>query len=112
MRMIRTRIGSIHSGFYCGIGRKYKRHGLVAEEDESDPITPELHGLIAKIVALRQVDNGQRKLFITGHSLGAALAAVFGGFCHVTKGLEGALVYTFGQPRTGEQESSSPLSNL
>jgi pimeloyl-ACP methyl ester carboxylesterase len=46
--------------------------------------------------------DDQRRLWVTGHSLGGALAMLFALRLKVRRGLEVAGVYTFGQPRVGD----------
>lgn len=63
---------------------------------------------ITKKVALLLHDNPKAKLFITGHSLGGALAALYASMLHYTGETEVAskigAVYTFGQPRVGDKD--------
>ena len=62
---------------------------------------------ITKIVETLLHDNPKAQVFITGHSLGGALAALYStmlfynGEVAITRKL--ASVYTFGQPRVGDQ---------
>lgn len=63
---------------------------------------------ITKQVSMLLDDNPNAKLFVTGHSLGGALAALYSTMLHFTGETElvsklGA-VYTFGQPRVGDQD--------
>jgi hypothetical protein len=62
---------------------------------------------ITKIVAKLLFDNPRAQLFVTGHSLGGALAAVYGAMLHYNAETEItdrlAAIYTFGQPRVGDQ---------
>jgi pimeloyl-ACP methyl ester carboxylesterase len=62
---------------------------------------------ITKIVAKLLLDNPHAQLFVTGHSLGGALAAVYGAMLHYNAETEItdrlAAIYTFGQPRVGDQ---------
>lgn len=63
---------------------------------------------ITKQVALLLHDNPKAKLFITGHSLGGALAALYATMLNYTGETEVAskigAVYTFGQPRVGDAD--------
>ncbi len=63
---------------------------------------------ITKIVAKLLYDNPHAQLFVTGHSLGGALAAVYGAMLHYNAETEItdrlAAIYTFGQPRVGDQK--------
>jgi hypothetical protein len=62
---------------------------------------------ITKIVANLLYDHPQARLFVTGHSLGGALAALYGAMLYyneeteITNNL--AAIYTFGQPRVGNK---------
>lgn len=61
---------------------------------------------ITRQVSILLHDNPKAKLFITGHSLGGALAALYATMLHYTGETEVAskigAVYTFGQPRVGD----------
>lgn len=63
---------------------------------------------ITKQVALLLHDNPKAKLFITGHSLGGALATLYATMLNYTGETEIAsklsAVYTFGQPRIGDAD--------
>jgi triacylglycerol lipase len=54
--------------------------------------------------ALNTHDDGTRSLWITGHSLGGALAMVTAAFLTNMQNHRLAGVYTFGQPRVGDRE--------
>jgi len=59
--------------------------------------------VIKKVVeALKAHDDGARSLWITGHSLGGALAMVTAAFLANVPNLSIAGVFTFGQPRVGD----------
>jgi len=57
--------------------------------------------------AIRELlaDHGakNKKLWITGHSMGGALAALAGALAHWEGGMEVAGVYTFGAPKIGDE---------
>lgn len=63
---------------------------------------------ITRRVALLLYKNPRAKLFITGHSLGGALAALYAIMLYYTGRTEIAdrigCVYTFGQPRVGDED--------
>lgn len=59
--------------------------------------------VLRKVVeALKAHDDGTRSLWITGHSLGGALAMLTAAFLANVQKLPLAGVYTFGQPRVGD----------
>jgi hypothetical protein len=66
---------------------------------------------ITRRVAKLLYQNPRAKLFITGHSLGGALAALYATMLHYTGQSEIAskigAVYTFGQPRVGDEDFAS-----
>jgi hypothetical protein len=73
--VVRRPYGTIHRGFHF------------AYQD----IRPQLEQVLAKI--------GNRRLLLTGHSLGAALATIAA--CELSEPFRVAHLYTFGQPRVG-----------
>ena len=73
-------LGKIHSGFKQGLDSVW-----------DDPIEP----------LLRAAASSDRKIWITGHSLGGALATLAAARAH--EWLEIAGVYTFGQPLVGNR---------
>ena len=77
---IETDYGSVHRGFYVGFQQVRKR----------------IVGELAKASAV------DKKLFITGHSLGGALATIAAAeLCHEFSNIA---VYTFGQPAVGKRD--------
>jgi hypothetical protein len=73
-----------------------------------DPDKPLAYDEITQQVSMLLHDNPNAKLFVTGHSLGGALAALYPVMLHFTGETEVAsklgAVYTFGQPRVGDQD--------
>ncbi|XP_073388688.1 triacylglycerol lipase OBL1 [Physcomitrium patens] len=73
-----------------------------------DPAKELAYDAITKRVGLILKENPRAKLFITGHSLGGALASLYATMLHYTGQTEIAskigAVYTFGQPRVGDQD--------
>ncbi|CAM6026591.1 unnamed protein product [Sphagnum balticum] len=65
------------------------------------------YNCITKKVVKLLVKHRQARLFVTGHSLGGALAAVYGAMLYYNKETEItkrlAAIYTFGQPRVGNE---------
>lgn len=42
-----------------------------------------------------------RRVYLTGHSLGAAMATLMAARCHRTEGIPNPILYTFGSPKVG-----------
>ncbi len=61
----------------------------------------EVWGDVSSLLA----DHGakDKKLFVTGHSLGGGLAAIAGAMCKWENGLEVEGVYTYGSPRVADE---------
>jgi hypothetical protein len=78
------------------------------DEIIADPNKMLAYDDITKIVGKLLLENPEAKVFITGHSLGGALAALYStmlywnGENEMTSKI--AAVYTFGQPRVGDQD--------
>ena len=99
-------IGQIHRGFMKALG--LQNNGWPKEIIEPD------HDYLYAYYEARQMlrdivsKNEQAKFIVTGHSLGGALAILFvavltmHGEAELLERLEG--VYTFGQPRVGDEE--------
>ncbi|KAG6494590.1 triacylglycerol lipase OBL1-like [Zingiber officinale] len=98
--------GKVHEGFLKGLGLQRSPRALPkeAEGGETKPyayyaIRDELRRLLRR--------NAKAKFLVTGHSLGGALAVLFPavlahhGEEELLRRLEG--VYTFGQPRVGDE---------
>jgi len=77
----------VHVGFAYALG---------LADNKENQISRTLLGYIKK--------HPKKKLYITGHSLGAALASVFLFACAIIEHLPVEGVYTYGQPRVGNQE--------
>ncbi|XP_024370194.1 triacylglycerol lipase OBL1 [Physcomitrium patens] len=80
----------------------------LAQDIIDDPAKELAYDAITKQVGLILKDNPRAKLFITGHSLGGALASLYATMLHYTGQTEIAskigAVYTFGQPLVGDQD--------
>jgi triacylglycerol lipase len=60
------------------------------------------------ITAVKQLAQGERtRLFLTGHSLGGALAVLAAALLHFREGQRIAGVFTYGQPRLGDSAFST-----
>jgi len=53
-----------------------------------------------------------RRVWLTGHSLGAAMATIIAIRCHRFKELPKPLLYTFGSPKVGDKEYVQSLNSL
>lgn len=81
--------GLLHGGFAKAMG----------EEDVVEPMLD----AVAELIAGRE----RTRLFVTGHSLGGALAVLAAALLHFRKGQRIAGVYTYGQPRLGDSAFST-----
>jgi len=84
-------IGKVHKGFYQAISSIW----------------------LELSTALRDLRHNDRTLWITGHSLGAALAVLASAKLlreNVVTSIDG--LYTFGQPRTGDQDFAAWLDGV
>jgi len=53
-----------------------------------------------------------RRVYLTGHSLGAAMATLMAARCHRTEGMPNPVLYTFGSPRVGDLTYIRLLNSL
>lgn len=77
-------VGKVHEGFYCALNY----------------IWLDLWNILDK-------QRGKRELWVTGHSLGGALATLAVAKIRLDKGHPVSGLYTFGQPRVGDGEFSN-----
>lgn len=76
-------------------------HGGFAN-DLGDGVTEQMRDAVAKLAP-----NEKTRVFITGHSLGGALAVIGAALLHFREGRRIAGVYTYGQPRVGDPAFST-----
>ncbi|CAM6054803.1 unnamed protein product, partial [Sphagnum tenellum] len=94
---------AVHLGFLEALGL-CRPSGLSEKIINTENLA---YDYITKIVANLLYDHRQARLFVTGHSLGGALAALYGVMLYyneeteITNNLAG--IYTFGQPRVGNE---------
>jgi hypothetical protein len=74
--------GSVHGGFARAL------------EEVKGPMLQAVAALLGE---------GQPRLYITGHSLGGALAVLAGAVLEAEAGRQAAAIYTYGQPRVGDR---------
>ena len=85
-RRTRTALGKVHRGFLAAL----------------DQVWSEVEAVIQK-------ERGSRALWLTGHSLGGALAALAAARCAVERNWPVSGLHTFGQPRVGNRTFAANL---
>ncbi|BBN20139.1 hypothetical protein MPTK1_8g16740 [Marchantia polymorpha subsp. ruderalis] len=124
--------GRVHVGFWeaLGLGDREKimqlssgtnaaplkeKHSVESREDSDDQEKLKAYSYLTSKVKTLMYENPEAKLYVTGHSLGGALAALYTTALFyynetmVTDRL-GAL-YTFGQPRVGDRKLSKYMES-
>ncbi|KAJ7283083.1 hypothetical protein O6H91_Y349000 [Diphasiastrum complanatum] len=119
------RLGRVHAGFLeaLGLGDRNDLGTFLKELDkESDSASSACHGqkILAYYLVFWEIEeilnrNPNAKLYLTGHSLGGALAITFAAvLCyqnktHILERL--AAIYSFGQPRVGDKRFAEYMEN-
>lgn len=62
------------------------------------------------LAALEELDRGKPRLFLTGHSLGGALAVLAAAVLAFERSHDVTAVYTYGQPRVGDPDFSTAFN--
>ncbi len=95
--------GKVHEGFY--------RAFITIWESKQKRTQPEDYG-IKKILLTELKNNQALKLWITGHSLGGALAILAGASCYENQPqINVAGIYTYGQPPVGNRQFAESFNN-
>jgi triacylglycerol lipase len=83
--------GLLHGGFANALGDGVTANAL------GDGVTEQMRDAVAKLA-----QGKKTRLFVTGHSLGGALAVIAAALLHFRFSRTIAGVYTYGQPRVGD----------
>ncbi|XP_021726563.1 uncharacterized protein LOC110693704 [Chenopodium quinoa] len=105
-----TNVGKVHAGFMKALGLQNTKSGVgwPKEIETSDKQPQFAYYKIRQVLRSIIKENKNAKFVVAGHSLGGALAILFASvlILHEEKELLDRLegVYTFGQPRVGDEE--------
>ncbi|KAJ9558130.1 hypothetical protein OSB04_012744 [Centaurea solstitialis] len=109
-------VGKVHAGFMKALGLQINKEGFPSWPKEVKPDKIFAYYEIRRVLGDRLKRNKDARFIVTGHSLGGALAVLFTtilGFHDeedLLKKLEG--VYTFGQPRVGDDKCCEFMERL
>ncbi|KAK1280536.1 hypothetical protein QJS04_geneDACA004810 [Acorus gramineus] len=112
------KMGKVHMGFMKALGLTDERDfakGFPAESPSKDPSKALAYYSIRDTLNALLKENPNAKVLITGHSLGGALATLFPAlllYHNQTTILNSLLhVFTFGQPRVGDEEFANFMAS-
>ncbi len=88
-----TTIGEVHDGFYSALRKVW---GVALPKGE--------------VLPKRLVNRGNKTIWITGHSLGGALAELCAAQAMFVSKIPVQGVYTFGQPRVGNKDFAAAVN--
>ncbi|KAI3760929.1 hypothetical protein L1987_51333 [Smallanthus sonchifolius] len=112
-------IGKVHMGFMKALGLQKETlwpKEIEEHREDEDGEKDFAYYKIRQVLREKLEENENTRFIVTGHSLGGALAALFPailGFHNESKLLERlAGVYTFGQPRVGDDDFCRYMEDL
>jgi predicted lipase len=101
--------GKVHRGFYVAFSTLWVSKLTIWKFDQEITDNPGIKEILTKLLTTKK-----RPIFVTGHSLGGAMAVLGGAAC----GLElkeafqpEITVYTYGQPRVGNDNFNNTLTS-
>lgn len=89
-------IGEVHDGFYSALRKVW---GVTLPKGEGE------------VLPKRLVNRGSKTIWITGHSLGGALAELCAAQAMFVSRIPVQGVYTFGQPRVGNKDFAAAVND-
>jgi hypothetical protein len=99
-------LGKVHSGFH----HIYTKQNEGNRRDPNDNL-PSMMNVIQRKLENLNSDSPITKIYVTGHSLGAALATLVAAhICHKKLSTEPPILYTFASPRVGNEHFKDYIS--